>query len=232
MNDSIPKEVELIVAEEVPVRLLAIETAVVLCLAYLPFMTNAVLWINVPWPDDFSREMISHAVSSLQVLAPLLYIMWRSSGGWGEFGITKPEPLMDGVLALVLFSLAWLTTIFLATALAAPAGAGEDVIADRPSGLVEHVLLVVAMIANSLSEEFFMRAYLITRLRQLGAHWITAVVVSALLFASYHIYQGYSAITPVAVNGLIYGATFALTRRVWPLVASHTLYNLLIFTHL
>ena len=85
------------------------------------------------------------------------------------------------------------------------------------------------MIANSFAEELVMRAYLIDRLyRLLGSKYL-AVGLSAVMFGSYHLYQGFwPGFVAASLTGIILGYYFIGTRRILPLVFAHTAYNLMI----
>ena len=66
-----------------------------------------------------------------------------------------------------------------------------------------------------------MRAYLVTRLELLLGSRLWAVVASAALFASYHIYQGPGALVDIFALGLLFGSGYVLLRRVWPFALAH-----------
>jgi len=91
---------------------------------------------------------------------------------------------------------------------------------DRTNPL-SYVLLIAASLANGFAEELVLRGYLLTRLeRLLGSTW-AAVLITSLLFACYHLYQGLGPTIGVAAVGLMYGGAFCRVRRLWPLVLAH-----------
>jgi len=80
-----------------------------------------------------------------------------------------------------------------------------------------------AIIANSVAEELVMRAILIDRLQKLfGKTWI-AILVPALLFGSYHIYQGVTGLVCATLMGVVFGIHYARYCRLLPLVIAHTI---------
>ena len=82
-----------------------------------------------------------------------------------------------------------------------------------------------AIIANSVAEELVMRAFLIDRLQKLiGNTWI-AILVPALLFGSYHIYQGITGLVSATLMGIIFGIHYARYRKLLPLVIGHSICN-------
>jgi membrane protease YdiL (CAAX protease family) len=89
------------------------------------------------------------------------------------------------------------------------------------------LLVFVACSASSFAEELVMRAYLITRFqRLLSSTWI-AVIVTTLLFASYHAYESPAGIIGAAAAGLVYGIAFCFCRRLWPICLAHAAHNIL-----
>jgi membrane protease YdiL (CAAX protease family) len=81
--------------------------------------------------------------------------------------------------------------------------------------------------ANGFAEELVMRGYLIVRLQRLFGSLTRAVILTSILFAAYHIYQGPRATVDVMLDGLIYGVAFCFLRRVWPVALAHALTNVL-----
>lgn len=90
-------------------------------------------------------------------------------------------------------------------------------------------LLVASAAANGWAEEVVAVALLLTRLRQLGWSDNRALGASALLRASYHLYQGPSAFVGNLVMGLVFGRVWQRTSRLWILVGAHTLINIVAF---
>ena len=109
-------------------------------------------------------------------------------------------------------------------ALAVQLGASKVVV---PSGLGEHWWTLPSLLlnawANGVAEELIVVAWLATRLRQLNVRWPGIFAASALLRASYHLYQGVSAGLGNAVMGLVFIEYFRRTGRVWPLIIAHGL---------
>jgi len=85
----------------------------------------------------------------------------------------------------------------------------------------------LALLANSFAEEIVMRGYMIDRLERLfGKSWL-AILISSLLFGSYHIYQGLLGAGSAVFIGMVFGAWFVWTRRLGALIVAHTVCNLL-----
>jgi membrane protease YdiL (CAAX protease family) len=90
-------------------------------------------------------------------------------------------------------------------------------------------VLVLSAAQNAVLEEVVVVGYLLTRLGQLGLRPNRALLVSAVLRGSYHLYQGFGAFVGNAVMGLVFGRYFQRTGRVMPLVVAHTLLDTVAF---
>lgn len=50
-----------------------------------------------------------------------------------------------------------------------------------------------------------------------------------MLRGSYHLYQGFGGFVGNLVMGLVFGRVWQKTNRLWPLVAAHTLFDVVSF---
>src|SRR5206468_12251270 len=94
-----------------------------------------------------------------------------------------------------------------------------------PEGVGQYCLFVDADAANAFAEELVMRGYLITRLEGATGSSLMALLVSSVLFAGYHVYQGWGATASIFLGGMVYGIAFLVSRRLWPVVIAHFLWN-------
>ncbi len=90
-------------------------------------------------------------------------------------------------------------------------------------------VLVLAALQNGLLEELVMIGYLVERLRRLGWGPWTIIALSALVRGTYHLYQGFGQGLGNLVMGLVFGAWYLRTGRLWPLVLAHTLLDVVAF---
>jgi hypothetical protein len=90
-------------------------------------------------------------------------------------------------------------------------------------------VLVISAAANAWAEEALVVGYLLTRLRQLGRGENSALVISAVLRGSYHLYQGFGGFLGNVVLGLVFGRVWQKTNRLWPMVLAHTLLDVVSF---
>lgn len=88
-------------------------------------------------------------------------------------------------------------------------------------------VLLAAM--NGVLEEVVMLGFFFNRARALGWHIAVAVVVSALVRGSYHLYQGWGSFVGNLLMGLAFGWLYLRWKRVGPLVVAHTLLDVFSF---
>ncbi|MDR0284577.1 MAG: CPBP family intramembrane metalloprotease [Propionibacteriaceae bacterium] len=82
---------------------------------------------------------------------------------------------------------------------------------------------------SGISEEVVMLGYLLTRLKNLGWSPVVAIIVSALIRGSYHLYQGYGGFIGNLAMGVVFGFLYLRWKRVMPLVIAHTLIDCFAF---
>jgi membrane protease YdiL (CAAX protease family) len=84
-------------------------------------------------------------------------------------------------------------------------------------------VLILGAFQNALLEEVVVVGYLIRRLEQIGWAVPAAILGSAVLRGSYHLYQGWGGFAGNLLLGLAFGFAFVRWRRTWPLVTAHFL---------
>jgi membrane protease YdiL (CAAX protease family) len=205
-----------------------IEIGVVLSIV-VTFYYGAIAF--VVWPEMAAGSLvsiyasISYLVRDLQVICMVLFVMWRSEKQWSDFGLVRPQFFdvpMAGCVFLVHFFL-WMAVARIWMSLDLPTDSAIDT---REASTLDQVLVVVAFYVGAFMEELMLRGYLLTRFEQLFKSPIAAILLSTVIFAGYHMYQGVLGVVAAGLCGLVYGAAFCLLRRLWPLVAAHTVFNL------
>jgi membrane protease YdiL (CAAX protease family) len=90
-------------------------------------------------------------------------------------------------------------------------------------------VLVLSALQNAALEEVLVAGYLLHRLRQLGWSDDKALLTSATLRGSYHLYQGIGAFAGNFVMGLVFGRLYQRWGRVMPLLIAHALIDIVAF---
>jgi len=199
------------------------EVAAVLCLAYVPAMFAAApFWELAPVPS-FVYDQLWLIVNALQISVPLLLIVALSKSPWSRFGIVRPMWIVDPLLGCVVWALGMVGCLFAVSFLPLSWVDSGHYVFPEPDGAAHYILLFVASAANGFAEEFAMRGFLLVRLEQLLRSTWAALIVTSVLFGSYHLYQGVDAAIGIAAIGLVYGASFCVYRRLWPVCIAHAL---------
>jgi hypothetical protein len=90
-------------------------------------------------------------------------------------------------------------------------------------------VLLLSAAQNAIIEEVVVVGYLLSRLDRLGVRPGLAIVISAVIRGSYHLYQGAGGFLGNAVMGLIFGYLYRRWGRVTPLIIAHTLIDSVAF---
>jgi membrane protease YdiL (CAAX protease family) len=182
---------------------------------------------------DLIRQLTGIVFSVVPVLLAFYLLSAHGASAMRRLGLVWPRRARDGFIDLGHGAM-------LAAAIGIPGlglyvlgrAIGQTVRIDT-SGLPEQwwtaLVLVLAAVAIALLEEVIAVGFLITRLRDLAWHPATAIVASALLRGSYHLYQGWPMALGNFVMGLVFATYFAWKGRLGPLLAAHALLDLVSF---
>ena len=157
------------------------------------------------------------------------YLLWRSGISLRSLGLDRRRLGRDARLGIGLAALIGVPGLGLYL-LARAAGLNLTVL---PSALGDTwwrvPVLLAAAVANALAEEILVVGYLITRLRQLGSGEGRAVLASAVLRGTYHLYQGVGGFVGNLVMGVVFGRVWQRTHRLWALISAHALIDIVAF---
>ena len=168
-------------------------------------------------------EQLAQFLFGLAPVWLVVYLVRRNGEGLGAIGLIWDRPRRDLALGVALFAVVGLAGIGVYLG-AVALGVNRFVIPAPPSGHWWTVPVVFLNAAEAaVLEEVIVVGYLITRLRQLRWTPIAAIATSAILRASYHLYQGWGGFLGNLAMGALFGAVFVRTRRTWPLVIAHFL---------
>ena len=217
-----------------PARTIREELLVVLSLSLLASAVYAVISLTsapvkgvtvavvptVPFPTQVANFVFGLAPAWL-----VLYLVRRNGEGTAAIGLALDRPRRDLARGLVLFLVVGAAGI--AVYLGAVALGVNRFVVPVPAGHWWTVpVLFMSAIQAALLEEIIVAGYFITRLQQLGATSVAAILASALLRGTYHLYQGWGGFAGNFGMGLLFGFIFVRTRRAWPLVIAHLLLDL------
>jgi hypothetical protein len=166
-------------------------------------------------------------------LGAILVLVWArwSRTPWRDLGYVRPNSWIGGLAAGLAFGCAFK---FLMKAVVMPL-AGAPAINPAYHYLAGNRALlptaVLAMVAASFGEETVFRGYLFERLGKLFGSGASArasiVLLTAALFAVAHYPdQGLAGVEQAVITGLVFGAIFATTRRIWLPMCLHAGFDL------
>lgn len=199
-----------------------------------------------PPQDDFAAELRGFGpvgilavlvIAAGQIVAPLgavLVLVWTrlSRTPWSEIGYGRTEnwigSLGSGIAFGILFKLL-MKAIVMPLFGANPINQAYHYLVANTGALPAAVWTMI--VVAGFGEETVFRGYMFERLGKLlgrsPAAKIVTVVVTAVGFASLHYFdQGLAGVQQATITGLVFGAIFAVTGRIWMVMAAHAAFDL------
>jgi membrane protease YdiL (CAAX protease family) len=177
-------------------------------------------------------DLVLQLANLLEDLAPVvlvLYLLARSGERPSDIGLDASQPGRDiargAALAAVIggTGLAFYIVVF-------RLGFALDVVPESLPAVWWRVpVLLLSAVHDGLLEEVVILAYLLRRLDQLGWTPWKAILLSAVIRGSYHLYQGFGAFVGNAVMGIVFGYLYKRWGRCTPMVIAHTLIDAVAF---
>jgi uncharacterized protein len=209
------------------------ELGLVLLLAFAPSVLGLLfLALGPEGTAEVEAEVVPSLVSIVIELflswSPILvigYLLARNREGWSGIGLTRLRPGDIGMGA-VLWVASYVLVIVLAV-LFQSFGYREVNFLPEDLPLWFRVLRAVLLaVTAGATEEIVVRGYAQTRLEQLRAPTALILLLPTALWGVLHIYQGLGAGLTIFGLGLMYAWYFQRTRRLWPLILAHTLFDM------
>jgi membrane protease YdiL (CAAX protease family) len=188
--------------------------------------------IVVPLAINNWLDLALQLASIAEALAPVVlvfYLLARSGEGPSDIGMDATQPGLDAARGAVLAAVIGGAGLGLYLA-AHRLGISLTVVPESlPAVWWRTPVLILSAAQNGILEEVLVIGYLLRRLDQLGWGPWKAIVCSAILRGSYHLYQGFGAFIGNAAMGLIFGFLYRRWGRVIPLIIAHTLIDAVTF---
>jgi membrane protease YdiL (CAAX protease family) len=174
---------------------------------------------------DFGDAHVAWTLTFELIVTPFLFGVLYV-GGWRLRDLQIRPSVGGTVTGVVIFAGMWigfaLFSVVARALLPALQSAYEVWEAYRPSAPPTLLGVLVLSIINPLFEEIFVCGYVIEALRgRFGT--TTAINVSVVIRATYHLYQGIAWQPYHIAYGLVQAYVYARYGRLWPLIVSHAL---------
>jgi uncharacterized protein len=214
-------------------RVLRLELGLVLLLAFSPGILGLLIIALGP---QGSAEVEAELVPSLVTIVFELFLSWspvlvvgyllvRSREGWPGIGLTRFRPGDLGMGAIL-----WVASFVLVLVLAQLFQYfGQREVDFLPEGLplwFRALQAVLIAVTAGVTEEIVVRGYAQTRLEQLRVPTAMVLLLPTALWGVLHVYQGLGAALTIFCLGLMYAWYYHRTRRLWPLILAHTLFDM------
>jgi membrane protease YdiL (CAAX protease family) len=171
---------------------------------------------------NLTYQLVGIAVALVPV-ALVAYLLKRSHESLGDLGLDLAHPGRETTWGVALATGVGGAGLLLYLG-AYHAGLDVRVVPTTLPGTWWRIpVLVLAAAQNGALEEVVVCGYLLHRLRQLSWSDNRALVLSALLRGSYHLFQGFGGFLGNAAMGLLFGRLYQRQRRLPRLILAHTL---------
>lgn len=178
---------------------------------------------------DVSHQVLAIGLSLVPVALALYLLAQHPGRPFATLGLTRQRlgrSILDGLGLAALIGLPGIGVYLLGRELGITA---EVVVSDLNAQWWTIPLLVLSAIRAGLVEEILVVGYLVTRLKHLT--WVVPAIIltSAVVRASYHLYQGTGQAAGNLAMGLVFAYYYHRTGRLWPIVIAHIVIDIVAF---
>jgi len=212
--------------------MLRLELGLVLLLAFSPGILGLLLLALGP---AGSAEVEAQLVPSLVSIVFELFLSWspvlvvgfllaRNREGWAGIGLTRFRA-SDLGMGAVLWVASFILVLVLAQLFQYFGQREVDFLTEGLPLWFRSLQAVLIAVTAGVTEEIVVRGYAQTRLEQLRAPTAVIILLPTALWGVLHVYQGAGAALTIFGLGLMYAWYFQRTRRLWPLILAHILFD-------
>ncbi len=183
------------------------------CVFLFLIVPSMVLSFFVGGEDKISFVLlaVSAIFRDLALVSLILFFAWRDHEPVSRLGLNSKDLDRNILLGFALyvpflFVIGLVTQLLTALGLSQPSEPGPSYF--HVGGHWELALAVVLVVVVAVSEEMIFRGYLIRRLRTATGNTAAAVLLSAVVFALGHGYEGSLGVVTVGVMGLIFSLVY------------------------
>jgi membrane protease YdiL (CAAX protease family) len=210
-----------------------LELGLVLVLAFAPGALSLLVLALGSGPNAGTEQLapaiISGLFSAFLSWSPVLligYLLVRSGEGRRGIGLDRFDRRADGLVGLGLWIASFVLVLILAW-IFAPFGQREvDFLPNELPLWFRWIDAVVIAVTAGVTEEVVVRGYAQTRLEQLRVPTALVLVLPTALWGVLHLYEGVGAALTIFCLGMLYAWYYHKTRRLWPIIIAHGLFDL------
>jgi membrane protease YdiL (CAAX protease family) len=177
-----------------------------------------------PAAFSLSQELGRIFTYNLPSLALIVYLL-RSDPG----GMFRPRVRDLGTVLLALPGLLILGVLVTLLGQLSPFPASAPALVEGPLGPAAFLVMILSCLSTGYLEEIYFRLYLFTRFKEGGIGPVKAMVVSSLLFALCHIYEGPLGALNAFLAGLLLFFIFSRRKSIHGLAWAHGGYNVFVY---
>ncbi|MEU6345722.1 CPBP family intramembrane glutamic endopeptidase [Streptomyces sp. NPDC046977] len=179
-------------------------------------------WLDLAW-------QLFGIATALVPVALVAHLLAREGTGMPVIGFDLRRPRSDVLRGAVVAAVIGGTGLLFYLG-ARASGANLTVVPESlPDVWWKIPVLIASAIQNAVLEEVIVVGYLLRRLGQLGWTPMGALVASSVLRGSYHLYQGIGGLLGNMAMGVVFVLLYRRWGRVGPLVAAHSLIDIVAF---
>jgi membrane protease YdiL (CAAX protease family) len=214
-------------------RMLRRELGLVLLLAFAPSVLGLLFLALDPQGSaevdaGLAPSVIGIVIQLFLSWSPVLvigYLLARNREGWPGIGLTRLRP-GDLAMGAVLWVASFVVVLVLAWVFQSFGQREVDFLPEDLPLWFQALQAVVIAVTAGFTEEIVVRGYAQTRLEQLRASTAVILLLPTALWAMFHVYQGLGVALTIFGLGLMYAWYFQRTRRLWPLILAHVLFDM------
>ncbi len=173
----------------------------------------------------------NYPIAPFGALLALVWVRW-SRTPWREIGYVQPKSGTQDLALGLAFGIAFkllMKALVMPLFGAPPINQAYHYLTGNRAALPGAVYLMI--VGGGFGEETVFRGYLFERLGKLFGDSVAAktasVILSAGLFGLYHYReQGLAGVEQASMTGLVFGTIFAVTGRLWMVMAVHAAFDL------
>ena len=194
--------------------------------------------MNVPAPGPISgigtfstiRELSRTITYAVPAFALLWYLM-SDKKGFSALEAEKPGkkdllPFIIGLTGLIIISIGISLLIMF---FPEPQGLPPPPKISAPHNPIGWIVIVLSCISTGYLEESYFRYYLLSKFDDLIPQGALRIVLSTVLFAVCHIYEGPWGVMNAALAGMILGIVFIKYRSLHGVAIAHGVYNIFVY---